>query len=147
SMPGFFTIRNAGKETPNIRSTLLAHISYLVSYLEDEGKRQEARAYLESFLQLRLNKPEIGFTVMNLLTIQEVKKVLNDMLVRYVTAGQKQKVNPFEERLAHARFVFMEAQVRIHYGDSKGLPISDYFLLALLSNVYDLSTGGSKKLV
>lgn len=155
--PGLFLIKDSGKDYEEIKNHLHTHMQYLLKFAKNinpnslvkydlaDEQIQEIRECMTSFLNLSINKPALGTRFVDLLTIQEAKKVLNDILREAIYTYTQGKIkDPFETLKGYYHYSFSKLLAKLEHSTEliKNSPtLKDWLKLAVMANYYDFATG------
>ncbi len=107
--PGLFIIRENEKDYKQLVDHLYSHAADLLDCVALNGEEtEELRHYLHSFINIRINEPNLGVLVIDLLTMQEAKNVLNELVLRFYQKKMTTIANPYQ----HAAKIIAEQEVK-----------------------------------
>ncbi len=144
--PGMFQLKDLKTKPLEYASAIKDVNSYqqklIKSYTIPVANETELSTYRNAFLNLSiLDKSN---KLIDLLTIQEIKKVLNLMLLRYISNNSAQLINPYQSIINTSNSIYLDLMASTK-NTNQPISIKDHLLLSLISNFFDFSTSSLKQ--
>ncbi len=140
--PGLFVIRENEKDYNQLVDHLYSHAAHLLDCVDLNGEEtEELRHYLHSFINIRINEPDLGVFVIDLLTMQEAKKILNELMVRFYQKKMNTTADPYHHEVGNINYLFSQLIDTAKLSPNSSIrELKDWLLLAIMCNVCDVAT-------
>lgn len=156
-IPGMVLIKDlkGTKDYDNTKESLYNHAEQLLVYLKESDIPQktiaEIRHFLNSFLGLKLKYiTDDEVDAVDLLTIQQVKKVLSDIVRIAALDSKGRQINPYKESASDTNSLFRtvkESFSKSFEKENLREKMKDQLFLSIIANFYDNATSAVRPLV